>query len=301
MVSSCDACSAGACLPGRDLCHGAFLHWCFLPFRLSQKTSRTCSDHSRSASPARAIDLACLFVRASGARLVLVASLPPESCQLFPHQASSEGWLTLAGSHHPLGFVLAHSCAQTSKKFPGSAGVPGNLCACCLPACFSLKGVLNYDHSSCRRRCSSAGYPFQDPALLAQRGQCALGRTPDRCTYEMCDGGTPAAGGEIAWSSAPICCLFSAAGYSLCSSRCVPGNRSALADQRDRARFHSLFVACPLRFSRGPDPETDLPGNQSRDASGAVRPTRADVAAGTGAIGRASDHGPGVPHATTGG
>src|SRR2546430_1405183 len=109
----------------------------------------------------------------------------------------------------------------------------------------------------------------------------------------MCDGGTPAAGGEIAWSSAPIRCLFSATGYSLCSSRYVSGNHSALADQRGGACFHGQFVACPLRFSRGPDPETDLLGNQGRDASRATRPTRADVTPGTGAIGRASPHGPG--------
>ena len=57
----------------------------------------------------------------------------------------------------------------------------------------------------------------------------------------------------------------------------------------------------PYAPEGGPDPETDLPGNQGRDASRAARPTRADVAPGTGAIGRASDHGPGVPHAATAG
>ena len=51
--------------------------------------------------------LALSFVHTPGARLVLVASLPPGPGELLPHQTSSEGWLIRTGSPHPLGFVLA--------------------------------------------------------------------------------------------------------------------------------------------------------------------------------------------------
>jgi len=41
--------------------------------------------------------LACSFVRLLGSGLVLVASWPPKSCQLLPHETSSQGWLILTG------------------------------------------------------------------------------------------------------------------------------------------------------------------------------------------------------------
>ena len=58
---------------------------------------------------ARSAHLAFVFIHTPGARLVVVASVPPKHSELFPHQTASEGWLILAGSHHPLGFVLARA------------------------------------------------------------------------------------------------------------------------------------------------------------------------------------------------
>jgi hypothetical protein len=50
------------------------------------------------APSAGTADLAFSFVCLLGSGLVLVASWPPQSCQLLPHQTSSQGWLILAGS-----------------------------------------------------------------------------------------------------------------------------------------------------------------------------------------------------------
>jgi hypothetical protein len=52
--------------------------------------------------------MALFFVCMSGPGLVVVAQLASKSCQLLPHQTSSEGWLILSGSHRTaLGFVLS--------------------------------------------------------------------------------------------------------------------------------------------------------------------------------------------------
>ena len=51
--------------------------------------------------------LAFSFVCLLGSGLVVVASWPPKSCQLLPHETSSQGWLILASSQSTaLDFVL---------------------------------------------------------------------------------------------------------------------------------------------------------------------------------------------------
>jgi len=79
----------------------------------------------------------------------------------------------------------------------------------------------------------------------------------------MCDGGTPAPGSQLAWSSAPG---ISAIGCNLSSSRSVSGERSPCACKRGGVCFHSLFVPHHLRGFRRPAPETVRPGNEDRYA-----------------------------------
>jgi len=55
-------------------------------------------DRPRSAPSACTAHLALFFICLSGSGLVVVASPPSKSCQLLPHEMSSEGWLILASS-----------------------------------------------------------------------------------------------------------------------------------------------------------------------------------------------------------
>ena len=160
-----------------------------LPLTVDSRAPSACTAH-----------LALFFVRTPGPGLVVVASLPPKSCQLLPHQTSSQDWLILAGSKtHCSGLcAFQHAFPRDPRNF---LEVPEflEICFVLSPIVSFLERSSEYDSSSsCRRQCSSAGYSSQDPAPLAQRGPCALGRTPQGCTYEMCGAGTPAAGGAIA-------------------------------------------------------------------------------------------------------
>src|SRR5258708_17165263 len=119
MVQSHHAGAGGSCRLSRDLCHRALLHLSPCSIWASRSTSRASPDRPRSAPSPCTAHLALFFVCLSGSGLVVVASLPPKSCQLLPHSTSSEGWLILSGSHN--------THFQISKKFPGSARVPGNL------------------------------------------------------------------------------------------------------------------------------------------------------------------------------
>ncbi len=87
-------------------------------------------------------DLACLFVRASGPRLVVVASLPSESCQLFPYQTSPQGWLILARSPFSRCLCCCLSVFQTSEKVPGTPRLPGTFSDWCLVLCVLTTAAL---------------------------------------------------------------------------------------------------------------------------------------------------------------
>ncbi len=120
MVSPYHVGDAGACLLDRDLCDRAFLHLSPCSISASRSTCRASPDRPRSAPSACTAHLALFFVRTPGPGLVVVASLPPKSCQLLPHQTSSKGWLILAGSHSTaLGFVL------DSTHFPDFPEISG--------------------------------------------------------------------------------------------------------------------------------------------------------------------------------
>src|SRR5712691_12791956 len=59
---------------------------------------------------------------------------------------------------------------------------------------------LDHDSSFCRRRRSSARHSSQNTLPLAQTGHYSFGRPPRRCPHQMCEGGGPATGSQLAWS-----------------------------------------------------------------------------------------------------
>ncbi len=84
----------------------------------------------RAPSP-RTAHLAHFFVRTPGAGLVVVASLSPKCCQLFPYQTSSEGWLMLASSPFFTCICgpsdLFPDFPAISRKYRSSAKFPGSV------------------------------------------------------------------------------------------------------------------------------------------------------------------------------
>src|SRR5947208_12442201 len=90
--------AGGSRLLDRDLCNGAFLPISPCCISASRSPCRARPDRPRSAPSACTAHLALFFICLSGSGLVVVASRPSKSCQLLPHQASSQGWLILASS-----------------------------------------------------------------------------------------------------------------------------------------------------------------------------------------------------------
>ncbi len=165
MVQTHHAGAGGSCRLSRDLCDRALLHLSPCSIWASRSTSRASPDRPRSAPSPCTAHLALFFVCMSGSGLVVVASLPPKSCQLLPHETSSKGWLILAGSHSTaLGFVL------DSTHFPDFPEISGKCRSSwksvrvlsCL--CSFHERSSEYDASSCRRRCSSAWHSSALPS-----------------------------------------------------------------------------------------------------------------------------------------
>ncbi len=113
---------AGPCAPLSHLCHHSSLPggscWRVVPGHA------VAADHPGSASPLGAAHLACPGQHETRAGLVLVAALPPTSRQFFPSQTSFESWLSLA-------WCSPVPVSRTSRKFPGTAALPGNFLECC--------------------------------------------------------------------------------------------------------------------------------------------------------------------------
>src|SRR5205823_5484764 len=193
----------------RDLCNGAFLPISSCCISASRSPCRARLDRPRSAPFACTAHLALFFICLSGSGLVVVASLPSKSCQLLPHQTSSEGWLILASSP----FFTERCCpsfsSQTSRKFPGSVGVPGNFAQQWFLLCSVLSLLerkLDHNSSFCRRRRSPARHSSQNSLPLAQTGQSSFGCPPGRCPHQMCDAGGSATGSPLAWPPTSVFC-----------------------------------------------------------------------------------------------
>jgi hypothetical protein len=109
-------------------------------------------------------------VRTPGAGLVVVASLSPKSCQLFPHQTSSEGWLILACS--PFSSCVGDPAnlfpdfPEMSWKSRSSATFPASGVRL-VPLLSSFERSPDYGNISCRNGCSHAWNSSQDLAPLA--------------------------------------------------------------------------------------------------------------------------------------
>jgi len=129
--------AVGAGRLSRDLCDRALLHLSSCSICASRSTCRACPDRPRSAPSAGTAHLARCFICLSGPGLLVVASLPSKSCQLLPHETSSQGWLILIALLSAL--FLRAVISQRSQKFPGSAGVP---VLSGLSSALSTKGVL---------------------------------------------------------------------------------------------------------------------------------------------------------------
>jgi len=67
-------------------------------------------------------------------------------------------WLILAGSHHPLGFVLARAHFLDFPEISWKCRSSWKSVRVLSSIVSFLERSSDYDHSSCRRQCSSAGY-----------------------------------------------------------------------------------------------------------------------------------------------
>src|SRR5205807_880729 len=94
------------------------------------------AHHSRSASCARPPALACASQCHTAAWLVMVATLPPESCQLLPHETPSAGRGIAPDTHPTACSVISRASLLSKASVLGvslsllSQGYPWK-CPCC--------------------------------------------------------------------------------------------------------------------------------------------------------------------------
>jgi hypothetical protein len=146
LVPTHHAGAVGSCRLSRDLCARALLHLfhlCSCSLSAFPSTCHACPERPRSAPSAGTTHLARFFICLPGPGLVVVASLPSKSCQLFPYQTSSRGWLILAGSQGPaLGFLLSSTHVPDIPEISWKCWSSWKSVADGLSSTFSAKGVL---------------------------------------------------------------------------------------------------------------------------------------------------------------